>query len=93
MCVWPQQLKLNRLRLLKLERNVERENKRVLNVLRHVRMAAAVIEDKAANELAIDARVLLGLLHLHYLYHMQIGINVVGRFANAQNLKNERFVV
>lgn len=56
-------------RLLVFQADIEGQDVRVLDTLRHVRVSAAVVEDKTPHELSLGRR---PMLHLHDLNHMEI---------------------
>ena len=57
------------LRLLVLERDVEREDEAVLEPLGHVRVPSTVVEHEALDEARVDVG---QVLHLHHLDHVQV---------------------
>eukprot|EP00754_Rhynchopus_humris_P017203 Rhum_TRINITY_DN14549_c14_g1::Rhum_TRINITY_DN14549_c14_g1_i1::g.98893::m.98893 len=62
------------LRLLVLQRHVAGQDVAVLDVLRHLRVAAAVVEDQARDELGVGAHL---VLHVHHLHHVQVDLLVL----------------
>lgn len=59
------------LRLLVLQADVHRQDVRVLQPLRHVRVPRAVVQGQAADQLRLRGR---PVLHLHDLHHVQVGL-------------------
>ena len=57
------------LRLLILQRDVERQDESVLNTLRHIRVPCSVVHDQTPNKLRVGIRL---VLHLHDFNHVQI---------------------
>jgi hypothetical protein len=56
-------------RLLVLERDVESEDERVLNPLRHVRVPTTMVHNESADKLSLRGR---PVLHFHDLDHMEV---------------------